>query len=51
MGLLNNLLPFSLIVWGQKYIDSGFAAILKGMALLAIGLVIIQGRQPPHKNI
>jgi drug/metabolite transporter (DMT)-like permease len=28
MGLLNNLLPFSLIVWGQQYIDSGVAAIL-----------------------
>lgn len=27
MGLLNNLLPFSLIVWGQQYIDSGLASI------------------------
>lgn len=28
MGFLNNLLPFSLIVWGQQYIDSGLASIL-----------------------
>lgn len=28
MGLLNNLLPFSLIVWGQRQIDSSTAAIL-----------------------
>lgn len=28
MGALNNVLPFSLIVWGQIYIDSGTASIL-----------------------
>lgn len=28
MGALNNLIPFSLIVWGQVHIDSGLAAIL-----------------------
>lgn len=28
MGLLNNLLPFCLIVWAQQHIDSGLAAIL-----------------------
>lgn len=28
MGGLNNLIPFSLIVWGQSYIDSGLASIL-----------------------
>ena len=28
MGALNNFIPFSLIVWGQVYIDSGLAAIL-----------------------
>jgi drug/metabolite transporter (DMT)-like permease len=28
MGLLNNLLPFSLIFWGQTQIPSGLAAIL-----------------------
>ncbi|MBT4042487.1 MAG: DMT family transporter [Rhodospirillaceae bacterium] len=28
MGLLNNVLPFSLIVWGQSHIGSGLASIL-----------------------
>jgi drug/metabolite transporter (DMT)-like permease len=28
MGALNNLIPFSLISWGQVYIDSSLAAIL-----------------------
>ena len=28
MGLLNNVLPFCLIVWGQTHIDSGLASIL-----------------------
>ena len=30
MGLLNNVIPFSLIVWGQVHIDSGLASILNG---------------------
>ena len=28
MGLLNNLIPFSLIFWGQTQIASGLASIL-----------------------
>lgn len=28
MGLVNNMIPFSLIVWGQERIDSGVASIL-----------------------
>lgn len=28
MGLLNNAIPFSLVVWGQQYIASGVASIL-----------------------
>ena len=28
MGALNNLIPFSLIVWGQQYIESSLASIL-----------------------
>lgn len=28
MGLLNNVIPFTLIVWGQSHITSGLAAIL-----------------------
>jgi drug/metabolite transporter (DMT)-like permease len=30
MGLLNNAIPFSLIVWGQKELASGLAAVLNG---------------------
>ena len=28
MGLLNNVIPFSLMAWGQLYIDTGLTAIL-----------------------
>lgn len=28
MGLLNNMIPFSLIAWGQGHIASGLASIL-----------------------
>ena len=28
IGALNNLIPYSLIVWGQQYIESGFASVL-----------------------
>jgi drug/metabolite transporter (DMT)-like permease len=34
MGTLNNLVPFSLIVWGQSHIASGLAAILNAMTPL-----------------
>lgn len=30
MGLMNNLIPFSLIVWGQSHIESGLASIING---------------------
>ena len=39
MGALNNAIPFSLIVWGQKHIDSGLAAILN--ASTAVFAVVI----------
>ena len=39
MGLLNNVLPFSLIVWGQSQISSGFAAILNATAPL-FGVIV-----------
>ncbi|MCK5101047.1 MAG: DMT family transporter [Desulfobacteraceae bacterium] len=32
LGVLNNVIPFSLITWGQKYIDSSLAAILNAAA-------------------
>lgn len=30
MGLVNNVLPFTLITWGQQHVPSGLAAILNG---------------------
>ena len=39
MGAVNNLIPHTLIVWGQQYIDSGLASILNATApLFAVGL-------------
>lgn len=39
MGLLNNLVPFSLIVWGQTHIASGLAAILNATTPLSTAVV------------
>jgi drug/metabolite transporter (DMT)-like permease len=39
MGLLNNALPFSLIVWGQTHIASGLAAILNATTPLSTVVV------------
>ncbi|MFH1804001.1 MAG: DMT family transporter [Pseudomonadota bacterium] len=39
MGFLNNLVPFSLIVWGQTHIASGLAAILNATTPLFTILV------------
>ena len=39
MGLLNNVLPFSLIVWGQTHIASGLASILNATTPLFTVLV------------
>ncbi|WP_241109473.1 DMT family transporter [Pseudomonas sp. MPFS] len=39
MGLLNNLVPFSLIVWGQTHIASSLAAILNATTPLFAVLV------------
>lgn len=39
MGLLNNVVPFSLIVWGQSHIASGLASILNATTPLATVLV------------
>ena len=36
MGVLNNVIPFSLIVWGQVFIDSGLASILNATTPLFI---------------
>ena len=34
MGVLNNAIPFSLIIWGQVHIGSGLASILNAMTPL-----------------
>lgn len=34
MGVLNNAIPFSLIIWGQTEIESGLAAILNAMTAI-----------------
>lgn len=40
MGLLNNVVPFSLILWAQTQIPGGLAAILNGMTPLFTVLVL-----------
>ena len=39
MGFLNNVIPFSLIVWGQREISSGLAAILNATVPLFTVLI------------
>jgi drug/metabolite transporter (DMT)-like permease len=39
MGILNNAIPFTLIVWGQQYIASGLASILNATTPLFTVLV------------
>ena len=40
MGLLNNVLPFVLIVWGQHRIASGLASILNATTPLFTVMVM-----------
>jgi drug/metabolite transporter (DMT)-like permease len=40
MGVLNNLIPFSLFLWGQQQIASGLAAILNAMTPIFAVLVM-----------
>lgn len=55
MGLLNSALPFSLIVWGQRHIDSGLAAILNAstaiFGVLIAALVFSDERLTPRKAL
>jgi drug/metabolite transporter (DMT)-like permease len=42
MGILNNVIPFTLIVWGQQHIPSGLAAILNAAtAILSVLLAAL----------
>ena len=48
LGFLNNLLPFSLVVWGQNHISAGLAAILNSTApLFSLFAVRYLGRGEP----
>lgn len=53
MGLLNNVLPFVLIVWGQTQIASGLASILNAatpiFTVLVAGLLLADERLTPLK--
>lgn len=39
MGTLNNVIPFTLMAWGQLYIESGLTSILNGFTAI-IGVVV-----------
>jgi len=53
MGLLNNVIPFALIVWGQTQIASGLASILNAatpiFAVVVAGLLLSDERPTPLK--
>lgn len=53
MGLLNNAVPFTLIVWGQTQIASGLAAILNAttplFTVVVAGLMLADERMTPMK--
>ncbi len=55
MGIMNNVIPFSLIVWGQGYIPSGLASVLNATTPLFTTLVahflISQERMTIHSVI
>jgi len=55
MGLLNNAIPFTLIVWGQTHITSGLAAILNAstplFTVILAGSLLADERTTPMKLI
>ena len=55
MGLLNNVIPFSLIVWGQTQIASGLASILNAatplFTVIVAGLLLTDERVTATKLI
>ncbi|WP_415182965.1 DMT family transporter [Phaeovulum sp.] len=55
MGALNNAIPFSLIVWGQKHIDSGLAGVLNAstaiFGVLVAAWVFTDERLTPRKAL
>lgn len=55
MGILNNIIPFTLIVWGQTEISSGLASILNAttplFTILVAGILLPDERANPRKLI
>ena len=55
MGLLNNIIPFSLMAWGQLYIETGLTSILNAttaiFAVLVAAAVFPDERLTPRKAV
>jgi len=55
MGLLNNAIPFSLIVWGQAHIASGLASILNAatpiFTVVVAHFLTADEKMSPHKML
>ncbi|WGH78335.1 DMT family transporter [Jannaschia ovalis] len=55
MGLLNNVIPFSLMAWGQQFIETGLTAILNaGTAIFGVAAAAIflaDERLTPRRTI
>lgn len=55
MGLLNNVIPFGLMAWGQLYIESGLTSILNGataiFGVIMAALFFADERITPRKVI
>ena len=55
LGLLNNVIPFSLIVWGQNHIGAGLAAIINAstplFTVLIAGAFLVDEHMTPQKVI
>jgi drug/metabolite transporter (DMT)-like permease len=49
LGIVNGAIPFTLIAWGEKYIDSGVAAI--GNASMPIFVVVLAARWRPSERV
>ena len=55
MGLLNNIIPFGLMAWGQLHIESGLTSILNGataiFGVIAAALFFADERISPRKAV
>lgn len=49
LGILNAALPFWLIAWGEKHIDSGLAAVVQGSVPIFNALLVL--RFLPHERL